>query len=403
MKKLLLLGGARAQCTAIAEAREMGYYTVLCDYLPDNPGRQIADEWYPASTTDYAAVLEVAKKTKIDGILTYGSDVAASTAAYVAEKLGLPGSPFESVYTLTHKDKFRQFLKENGFRVPWSVSFSLEERSDAVDFVKAQRCPVIVKPVDSQGARGISKVSDAEKAETAIANAFSSSITKRIIVEECLKRKGMQVGGDGFTVDGEIICAPFSNTYFVDEPGIECIPLGEVWPPVTAPETLGRMKDELQRAIRLLGMGTQAYNFELMEDETGEIYILEIGPRNGGNLIPSVTEAMTGFQMGRATLQAAAGDPVDVRTASAIDGFWASRSIGSRESGILERLEPDPDFKTKNLRILEQYVEAGRPVTGMREISNSIAFAAARFDKRDEMMRFVKCPETCISVKLRGR
>ncbi len=85
MKKLLLLGGSAQQVIAIETAKKMGYYTILCDYLTDNPGQYVADKFYLASTTDTDKILEISKKEDIDGIMAYASDPAAPTAAYVAE------------------------------------------------------------------------------------------------------------------------------------------------------------------------------------------------------------------------------------------------------------------------------------------------------------------------------
>ena len=100
MKKILLLGGSAQQIVAIKTAQKLGYYTVLCDYLPDNPGQYEADKFYLVSTTDKDAVLEVARNEQVDGVLAYASDPAAPTAAYIAEKLGLSGAPYHSVETL---------------------------------------------------------------------------------------------------------------------------------------------------------------------------------------------------------------------------------------------------------------------------------------------------------------
>lgn len=118
MKKILLLGGSAQQVVAIEKAKQLGYYTVLCDYLDDNPGQYIADKFYLVSTTDKDSVLEVAIKEKINGILAYASDPAAPTAAYVSERMGLPGNPYKSVDILCNKDKFREFLENNGFCTP---------------------------------------------------------------------------------------------------------------------------------------------------------------------------------------------------------------------------------------------------------------------------------------------
>ena len=105
-----MLGGSTSQVCAIKRAKEMGLYVIICDYLPDNPGQFVADEFYLVSTTDKEAVLELAKGLNLDAVICYASDPAAPTAAYVCEKLGLPTSPYESVMVLSNKDTFRQYL-----------------------------------------------------------------------------------------------------------------------------------------------------------------------------------------------------------------------------------------------------------------------------------------------------
>ena len=122
-KKILLLGGSAQQLVAIQAAKDLGYYTVVCDYLPDNPGQYIADKYYGASTTNVEAVYEIAKNEAVDGILAYASDPAALPAAIVAERLGLPTNPAKSVEILGLKYPWRQFLQNNGFACPKNFSF----------------------------------------------------------------------------------------------------------------------------------------------------------------------------------------------------------------------------------------------------------------------------------------
>ncbi len=153
MKKILLLGGSTQQIPAIEYAKKQGYYTILCDYLSDNPGQEYSDKFYCTSTTDREAILEVAQKENVDGIVAYASDPAAPTAAYVAEKMGLPTNPYKSVEILAMKDKFRQFLKENSFNSPQSGSFyDFKQAKEAIDMFTF---PAIVKPVDSSGSKGV--------------------------------------------------------------------------------------------------------------------------------------------------------------------------------------------------------------------------------------------------------
>src|SRR5690606_12140967 len=118
----------------IRYALQQGHYVITCDYLPQNPGHKLAHEYHNVSTTDKEAVLALAKQLRVDGVVAYASDPSAPTAAYVAEQLGLPGNPYQSVQILARKDLFRAFLAEHGFNVPRSRSFY--ERSEAFTWLE---------------------------------------------------------------------------------------------------------------------------------------------------------------------------------------------------------------------------------------------------------------------------
>ena len=201
MKKILLLGGANTQIPSILTAKKMGYYTITCDYLPDNPGHKFADEYHNVSTTDKEAVLALAKELQIDGILAYATDVAAATAAYVSEAMGFPTSPYKSVDILTNKDKFRAFLEENGFCTPRARGYSSveEAKKDLENF----KFPVMVKPVDSAGSKGVARMDDAGQLEELVENALQYSRCKRFIIEEYVEKYRYQIAGDGYYVDGK--------------------------------------------------------------------------------------------------------------------------------------------------------------------------------------------------------
>ena len=194
MKKILLLGGSAQQIVAIKTAQKLGYYTVLCDYLPDNPGQYEADKFYLVSTTDKEAVLKVALDECVDGVLAYASDPAAPTAAYVAEKMKLLTNPYESVMTLCNKDCFRSFLKNNGFNTPVARGYSNNEVDTTLFSL-----PVIIKPVDSSGSKGATVLHSWDGLNEALEFAFSFSRSHRIIVEEFIEKKHPYlIGGDIF-------------------------------------------------------------------------------------------------------------------------------------------------------------------------------------------------------------
>ena len=175
-KKLLLLGGSAQQVVAIDTAKRLGYETILCDYLPDNPGQYHADKFYQVSTTDKEAILGVARQEHIHGIVAYASDPAAPTAAYVADKLGLPGNSPDSVEALCNKDQFRSFLAANGFHAPQAGGYASVE--DALADIARFELPVIIKPVDSSGSKGVTVLRSWKEVQRALDFAFSFSRSK---------------------------------------------------------------------------------------------------------------------------------------------------------------------------------------------------------------------------------
>ena len=203
MKKLLLLGGSTQQIPAIDYANKSGYHTVLCDYLPDNPGQYYAKKFYCVSTTDKEAILDVARKEKVEGVVAYASDPAAPTAAYVAEKLGLPTNPYMSVEILAYKDKFREFLSKNGFNCPKAQGYSSLE--SAQEEINQFSLPVMVKPIDSSGSKGVSKVEHVDDLEHAFIRALENSRGRNIIIEEyIIQDHPYMIAGDCFVVNGKV-------------------------------------------------------------------------------------------------------------------------------------------------------------------------------------------------------
>ena len=182
MKKILMLGGSLYQTYAIKEAVKQGHYVITCDYLPNNPGHAYAHEYHNISTTDKDAVLHLAKTLEVDGIVAYASDPAAPTAAYVCEKLGLPTSPFKSVEILSKKDLFREFLTDNGFNVPKAKGYS--NYNSAWEDKDKFRLPVMIKPVDSSGSKGINKLTDWSQLKEFVDDALTYSREKRFLKEE---------------------------------------------------------------------------------------------------------------------------------------------------------------------------------------------------------------------------
>lgn len=399
MKKILLLGGAQQQIPSIRKAKEMGLYTITCDYLPDNPGHSIADEYHNVSTVDKEAVLALAKELKIDGIVAYASDPAAPTAAYVSEKMGLPGNPFESVELLTRKDLFREFLSAHGFHSPKAKGFSSYE--EALKNIDEFKFPIMVKPVDSSGSKGVVKIYSKEQLKDAADEAFTYSRCKKIVIEEFIQKKGYQVSGDGFSVEGKLVFTSYGNELYSGNGTREYVALGEFWPSLLSKEMKEKVDCELQRLISELGMKTSAYNIEVIIDESDDVYILELGPRNGGSYIPQLIQYATGVDLVEYTIKGALGEDCSALQMKETVGVWSNYMILSKQAGIFEGLWFDEKFKKNNLIEVHCTYHRGDEVYAYQNTNHSLGTILFKAETVEEMLEITNHIERYYKVVVR--
>jgi len=395
MKRLLMLGGSTSQVFAIKKAKDMGHYVIVCDYLPDNPGQYYADEFYNVSTTDKQAVLSLAKTLNLDGVVCYASDPAAPTATYVCEALGLPTNPYKSVEILSSKEKFRKFLKENGFFVPRANAF--KSLKDAEFDICNFKFPVMVKPVDSSGSKGVNKIESALALSSAFEDALKYSRSKTVIVEEFVEKKGYQVSGDGFSVDGQLKFRCFGNEFYADKNIKNYVPLGECWPCVLSEEMQDKIHAELQRLITLLGMKTGAYNIEVILDKDDNVFILELGARNGGSLIPQITEYATGIDLVEYTIKAALGEDCSSLKMVQPKGFWSNYMVHSVVDGTLEEVHLCDEIKSNFVEYQTDY-KRGDKVTAFENAGQALGTMVFKYQSSDEM--FEKISKLTCLVKV---
>ena len=401
MRKILLLGGSAQQIIAIETAKKFGYYTVLCDYLPDNPGQYVADVFYNVSTTDKEAVLEVAKKERINGILAYASDPAAPTAAFVSEQLGLPGNPYRSVDILCNKEKFRRFLSNNGFCTPKAKGY--ESISTALDDIAngIYRFPIIIKPVDSSGSKGVSLCYALNEALEKINYALTFSRMKRIIIEEYVEKYGYQIAGDGLSIDGELVFRCFANDHFNPECANPFVPISASFPYNMSRDVQNKVHKEIQRLITLLGMKTCTYNFDLRIDENENVYLMEVAPRDGGNYIPQIIRYATGVDLIEYSVQAAMGEIVKAPKTMEVKGFWSYYAVHSLEDGILESIEIKPEVRQEH--IMENHIikHPGDKIKTFTGANSTLGCLIMRFKSLEEMLDMMDHSEKWIKVKIK--
>lgn len=383
-KRVLMLGGSLAQVPSIKKAKEMGLYVITCDYLPDNPGHKYSDEYYNVSTTDKEQVLELAKTLELDGIVCYASDPAAPTAAFVAEALHLPTSPYRSVDVLCNKHKFRAFLKEHGFYTPSSVFASgIEELSKEV---RKLRFPLIVKPVDSSGSKGVAKIDSIDELNGAFLSAKRFSRDGKVIVEECVESVGSPLAGEAFSVEGKLVFWAFADDHFDVNSSNPLAPVSETYPYSKSKWLQQKVVDEINRLLSLLNMKTVAYNLEARIDSHDNVYLMEVAPRNGGNGMPEVTKYATGVDLIEYTIKAALGmDCSDLHQVE-VSGFWSTYMVHSNRAGKFVRFDIDESYQKNNLVEFESIFKPNDIVSVFSGSNGALGTMLSKFSSYEEMM-----------------
>lgn len=378
MKKLLLLGGSRYLIPVIKAAKALGLHTITCDYLPNNIAHKFSDEYHNVSIIDKDAVLALAKRLSVDGVMSFACDPGVVTAAYIAEQMGLPAcGPYESVCILQNKGRFRDFLTKHGFQVP--VAKGYRSVDDALRDVDLFHWPVIVKPTDSAGSKGVTRVDNPADLEKSIAYALSFSHCDEFIVEDFIEKKGHSSDTDSFSVDGELKFVSFSSQRFDEKADNPYTPAAYSWPSTLSEEHESELKGEIQRLLTLLHMRTSIYNIETREATDGKAYIMEVSPRGGGNRLAEMLRYATGVDLITNAVRAAVGMPVENVEQRDYDGCWAEVILHSDNEGIFDHLWIADEIRD-NVIEEDLWVEKGDRVAGFSAANEAIGTLVLKFD-----------------------
>lgn len=399
-KRLMLLGGLRYLLPVIEEAHKLGVYVITADYLPDNIAHKYSDEYCNVSIIDKEAVLEKARELKIDGILSHAVDPGVVTAAYVAEKMGLPFQcSYEAACILQDKSRFRKFLRDNGFNCPNAKGYTNAE--DALKDVDYFNWPVIVKPVDSAGSKGVTKVDDPIDLFEAIETALASSITKSFIIEDFLKLRGFQSSADVFTVEGKLVYSTYSDQLFDVDAANPYTPAIEIWPSTMELEKQNELTNELQRLMILLNVKSGIYNVECRVCENGKAYIMEVSPRGGGNRIAELQDMATEQNLIKNEVLKALNMSMDAISTPSYKGVWCNYILHSLQEGVLESIEINDNFKRKHIRSIGITKGKGDRIDVFNGANQSLGTLFLQFDTREELNIALSNREEWLRINLR--
>lgn len=336
-KNLAIIGASYLQLPLIEKAKAMGYTTHVFAWAVGDVGEAAADHFYPISIVEKDAILEKCREIGICGICSIASDLAAITVNHVAHALGLPCNSPEATARSTNKHLMRLAFEEHGDPSPKSVL--VDENTDLKTLKLAY--PVIVKPTDRSGSRGIYKVECREDLAMAVRDAMAEGFEKKALVEEFAE--GQEYSVECISYRGVHHFLALTLKYTTGAPHF--IETGHREPAPVSDETVERVKDVVFHALDSLGIKDSASHSEVKIADDGTIRIIEIGGRMGGDCIGSdLVRYSTGYDFVKMVIQVACGEAPDfekICRPRAVESIFIFNQSDLEEFERLKREEPE--------------------------------------------------------------
>lgn len=345
LKKIIIIGANNFQLPLILKAKETGLETHVFAWEDGAIGKGFADFFYPVSIVDKEKILAEAKKISPDAVLSIGSDLAMITVNYLAAELGLTGNSMECTALTTNKFRMRQQLKTDDLPCP------LFTHSKDTDEIKAMglKFPLIVKPVDRSGSRGVTRVNNTDELRNAMQRASQESFSGEVISEEFIEGNEYSVEmiswkGEHFylqTTEKETTGPPF----FVEK--------SQHQPASLSPEILEKVKKIIDKSLTSLGVKYGASHSEVIITREGQIYITEIGARMGGDYIGSdLVQLSTGFDFVKAVIEVSLGtfDPESIElSGNHFSGAYFMFPTPGKINGIIDKSNEYPEIVRREI------------------------------------------------------
>ena len=300
MTKLAVIGASYLQLPLVKKAKELGIYTICFAWAEGAVCKEYTDEFYPISIVEKEQILSICREKQIDGICTIASDVAAPTVAYIAEKLGLVGNPYEVALRANNKYLMRQAFSAAGIPCPAYIEITSFEQLNT----ESLRLPLIVKPTDRSGSLGITKVERLEDLHDAVETALQCSFKHEAIVEEYIE--GREISVEFISYQGAHY--PLQITDKVTTGAPHFVELEHHQPADLREEQFAQIYDLTKNALNALGVINGASHSEYKITADGRVYVMEIGARMGGDFIGSdLVMLSTGYHFLKGVIDVALG------------------------------------------------------------------------------------------------
>ena len=307
MKKIVIIGAGEFQIQLIEKAKELGYETHVFAWEEGAVGKEISDYFYPISIVEKELILDKCKDIKPECVVSIGSDLAVLTVNYISRELGLNANPEEVDLIATNKYEMRKAFQEANVEIPKFVKTN-QVSEKIYSELKKFRFPLIVKPTDRSGSRGIRKVNSLEEVDEAVHAAVKESFEKYTIIEEYVE--GNEYSCESISFEGQHYILAFTKKYTTGSP--DFIETAHIQPSDIPEDLKDIIICEIKKAVDALHIKTGARHCEFKLSNSGEVRIIEIGARMGGDCIGSdLVKISTGYDYIKMVIDTAKGEQPD--------------------------------------------------------------------------------------------
>jgi len=375
-KKLLIAGGGYADIPLIVSAKELGFHVITTGNRESDLGHHYSDEYVNEDFSNPEAMLRLAKRLNIDSICACCNDFSAISSAYVAEKLSIKGhDSYKTTLLLHHKDSYRSFALENNISSPLGKGY--DSAKSAINELSSFKFPVIIKPVDLTGGKGISKANTLEEAQISINNAFSISRNKRVIIEEFLS--GTNHGFSTMIKNERIIFSFMDNEHYFNNPYMVS---GASCPSIASSDIERKLSSDINKIARILKLKDGILHTQFII-HNNEPVIIEVCRRSPGDLYIKFVELATSINYPSWIIKASTGQDISALQQKDSDGFYVRHCIMANNPGIIDKVVIDKKIKDK---IIDQMLWWKKDDIITDHLVSKLGIIFLKFDSMTEML-----------------
>lgn len=345
-KKIAIIGASDFQNPLILKAKEMGLETHVFAWEDGSIGEKTADYFHPISITETEQIAEECRKIGVGGVCSIGTDLGNITVCRVSQALGLRSNSIDCVQKSTNKHVMRESFFAHGDPSPWSIQIS--------EFSQLLNCelnyPIIVKPVDRSGSRAITRLDGPDGLQSAVESAIGVSFAGAAVVEEFFE--GEEYSVEYISWNGEHSFLAITKKFTTGAPRF--IETGHIEPAFFDADMLERVKAVVSHALDTLGVTNGASHSEILVNSDGEIKIVEIGSRMGGDCIGSdLIPLSTGIDFLRAVVDVSMGEKPNLNRSVCPGNAMIRFVFGERDLLCLERAKRDANVNVEKVSLSE--------------------------------------------------